>query len=293
MRFVGTRDFVEHDLGLGDMLAEEPRHLLDGVDVLADDFARLGGDLFAPPFVLRHVLHDGAGEFAAGDREDTHRHDAVAPMLAVFDDFAAVVERTGEEVGELGKERVDFKPFEIPKRLELLERARKLRENPVAFADRALAVDDDDAGGDVADERVGSALEIPLEVGVAHRFLGLARNEGLGEFAAGGVTARAAVELVGFGDFADPRERVGHEALFRLVFHHRRRRIGGNAAVREVAPDARLQRRGLVRGEKRIERTAALGHRRSVHAAAGTGEDFKKNLSAVGAGGERSGIDAV
>ena len=70
MGFVSACNFVEHYLCLCDMLTEKSRHLLNSIDILTDNLARLRGDLFAAAFVLGNILDNSTGEFAASDRKD-------------------------------------------------------------------------------------------------------------------------------------------------------------------------------------------------------------------------------
>ena len=261
------------------MLAEEARDLLDGVHVLADDVARLRGDLLAASLVLRDVLHDRAGELAHADREHADRHDAVLPRLAVLDDLAAVRGRAREELREVGHEPVHADPVEVAERVELLQRARHLGEEAVALDDEPLRVDDHDACRDVLDERVGRPLEVLLEVDVAHRLLGLAGEERLGELAARVVAARAAVDLVRLRGLPHARKRAGDGGLVRLVVHDGRRRIRGRAAMREAPPRRRADRRRRVRREQRREARGAARHRRTVHAAARTRQHLDEQLA--------------
>ena len=95
-------------------------------------------------------------------RAFAYRDDAPVPLLAVLDDFAAVLHRAREELREVGHEGVHAEPVEVPERVVLPERARHLCEEAVALHDEAFRVDHHDAGGDVLDERVGSALEVLL-----------------------------------------------------------------------------------------------------------------------------------
>ncbi len=279
LRLVRARDLVEHDLRLGDVLAEEARDLLDGVHVLSDDVARLGGDLLAASLVLRDVLHDRAGELAHADREHADRHDAALPRLAVLDDLAAMRDGPCEEFCEVGHETVHAESVEVAERVELLQRARHLGEEAVALDDEPLRVDDHDARRDVLDERVGRPLEVLLEVDVAHRLLGLAGEEGLGELAARVVAARAAVDLVRLRGLAHARKRAGDRRLVRLVVHDGRRRIRGRAAMREAPPRRRADRRRRVRREERREARGAARHRRAVHAAARTRQHLDEQLA--------------
>ena len=52
------------------MLTEKSRHLLNRIDILADNLARFRGNFFAATFVLSNILNNCASEFAASNRKD-------------------------------------------------------------------------------------------------------------------------------------------------------------------------------------------------------------------------------
>ena len=69
MGFVRTRNFVEHNLGLCDVLSEKSSHLLNGINILTNDLARFGCDFFAASFILSHILYNCTGKLTACNRK--------------------------------------------------------------------------------------------------------------------------------------------------------------------------------------------------------------------------------
>lgn len=140
-------------------------------------------------------------------------------------------------------------------------------------------VEDDDAVGRVFDDFIREVLGLFLQIGQAHRNLGLAVEHGDGLVAAGVVAAASAVQLV-LGlvlahlvqDFLD-RLRAGHrsphaDVAVRLGQRVRVGLIDGEIAVRRVAVDRRRPADGA----------AVFVHRRTADAASHAGGHLDEAL---------------
>ena len=128
---------------------------------------------------------------------------------------------------------------------------------------------------------------------MAHGLLRLARQERLGELAACRISARAAVDLVIFGNLSDAGESRAHKLLIRLIFDDRRCGISRNSAMRKTAPGARADGAYDIRLDYRSKRRTFRRQRRAVYASARTSEHFNKYLAAAHLFGNRRRIDTI
>ncbi|MPM30375.1 hypothetical protein SDC9_76923 [bioreactor metagenome] len=279
-RAVGSGDLFEQNFGFGDVFAEEARDFLNGQDVFADHFFGFFGDLFAAEFGTGHILNHRAGGLARRDGENAEVDDPLVYHLIEFFDFTAVGEHAFKEIGEINQSG-EFNAGEAAEAVVDGQRVvvEHFGEMAVGFEDIEIFIDDDHARGNVLDQRVAGAFKIPAQEVVAHRALRLAGDQGAGEFPAAVVTAGAAVEFVGFVEFADAGERFQQRRFVGRRRCGRRREIAPADIHRHVAAETAAVAADPAGGEQRGGVGGVFGHGRTVDAAAGTGQRFDEKLA--------------
>lgn len=157
----------------------------------------------------RHVLNDRADALVLRDAEYADVQNLVAAHLVVPLDLAAGNQRRRHEVAEIG-ERAELRAGQPAARIVGEHRilVEQLRKTAVAFDDLHVAVDDHDAGRNIADQRVALLLRELPQVRHAHADLGLVGQQRFREIAAAEVAAAAAVQLIRRSEFPDRSEGV-------------------------------------------------------------------------------------